>query len=83
MYNNIVRSTPDNSNLQGKLKKVGVIGSSKQITRSKEMRSWGKGGMQVACTLHFKGRQRDKFCYFKRGIKQQSLINQYRAKHCT
>ena len=30
-----VQSTPDNSNLQGKLKKVRVIGSSKKIAESK------------------------------------------------
>ena len=32
--------TPDNSNLQGKSKKVRVIGSSKKITRSKEKHSF-------------------------------------------
>ena len=36
-----IQSTPDNSNLLGKSKIVRVIGSSKQITRSKEM-GWGK-----------------------------------------
>ena len=39
----IVQSTANNSNLQGKLKKVQVIGSLKQITRRKEM-GWGGGG---------------------------------------
>ena len=36
-----IQSTPDDSNLLGKSKIVRVIGSSKQITRSKEM-GWGK-----------------------------------------
>ena len=31
-----IQSTPDNSNLQGKSKKVRVIGSSKKIAGSKE-----------------------------------------------
>ena len=35
-----LQSTPDNSNLQGKSKKVLVIGSSKQITGSKEISKW-------------------------------------------
>ena len=34
------QSTPDNSNLQGKLNKVRVIGSLKQITGSKEISKW-------------------------------------------
>ena len=42
VYDDIVQLTADNSNLQGKLKKVQVIGSSKQITRRKEM-GWGGG----------------------------------------
>ena len=36
----IVQSTPDNSNLQGKWKKVRVIGSSKKIAGSKEKNSF-------------------------------------------
>ena len=43
VYDDIVQSTANNSNLQGKLKKVQVIGSLKQITRRKEM-GWGGGG---------------------------------------
>ena len=35
-----LQSTLDNSNLQGKSKKVLVIGSSKQITGSKEISKW-------------------------------------------
>ena len=35
-----MQSTPDNSNLQEKLKKVRVIGSLKQITGSKEISKW-------------------------------------------
>ena len=35
-----VQSTPNNSNPQGKSKKVRVIGSLKQITRSKEISKW-------------------------------------------
>ena len=35
-----VQSTPDNSNLQGKSKKMRVIGSSKKIVRSKEKNSF-------------------------------------------
>ena len=34
------KSTPDNSNIQGKSKKVRVIRSLKQITGSKEMSKW-------------------------------------------
>ena len=34
--NGFIQSTPDNSNLQGKSKKVRVIGSSKKIAGSKE-----------------------------------------------
>ena len=43
-----LQSTPDNSNLLWKPKKV----SSEQITGNKQMA--GKG-MQVSCILHFKG----------------------------
>ena len=35
-----IQSTPDNSNLQGKSKKVRVIGSSKKIAGSKEKNSF-------------------------------------------
>ena len=35
-----LQSTPDNLNLQGKLKKVRVIESLKQITGSKEISKW-------------------------------------------
>ena len=35
-----IQSTPDNSNLQGKSKKVRVIGISRQITGSKEISKW-------------------------------------------
>ena len=35
-----LQSTPDNSNLQRKSKKVLVIGSSKQLTGSKEISKW-------------------------------------------
>ena len=34
-----IQSTPDNSNLQEKSKKVRVIGSSKQVTENKEIRN--------------------------------------------
>ena len=46
---NDVQSTPDNSNLLGKSKKVRVSGSSKQITGNKKM-GWEEW-MQVTCTL--------------------------------
>ena len=36
----VLQSTPDNPNLQGKSKKVRVIGSSKKIARSKEKDSF-------------------------------------------
>ena len=36
----MLQSTPDNSNIQVKSKKVRVIGSLKQITGSKEMSKW-------------------------------------------
>ena len=35
-----LQSTPDNSNLQGKLRKVRIVGSLKQITGSKEISKW-------------------------------------------
>ena len=35
-----IQLTPDNSNLLGKLKKVLVIGSLKQITGNKEISKW-------------------------------------------
>ena len=35
-----LQSTPDDLNLQGKLRKVRVIGSLKQITGSKEISKW-------------------------------------------
>ena len=41
----VVQSTPDNSNLQGKSKKVRVIGSSKQIAGS-------KGKTSFYCTVN-------------------------------
>ena len=47
-----LQSTADNSNLQGKSKKVRVTGSSKLIL---EKRNWDGGGMQISCSLHFKG----------------------------
>ena len=47
-----LQSTPDNSNLQGKSKKVRVIESSKLIL---EKRKWGGGEMQISYSLHFKG----------------------------
>ena len=71
MYNNIVRSTPDNSNLQGKLKKVQVIGSSKQITRSKEMGSRVGEECRYQCTLHFKGSKMN-FSILKKELKNKA-----------
>ena len=38
-----IQSTPNNSNLQGKSRKVRVIESLKQITGSKELRKWMRG----------------------------------------
>ena len=35
-----LQSTPDNLNLEGKLKKVRVIGSLEQITENKEISKW-------------------------------------------
>lgn len=40
-----IQSTPDNPNLQGKLKKVRVIGSLEQMTRNKE-----KTGLVMHCS---------------------------------
>ena len=54
-----VQSTPDNSNLLGKSKKVRVIGSSKQITGNKEISKWTGEGTQVSCTLDYKLDARD------------------------
>ena len=39
----------------------------------------GGRGMQVSMYTALQGQQ-DEFFYFKKGIKKQSLINQYRAK---
>ena len=47
-----LQSTPNNSNLQGKWKKVRVIGSSELIL---EKRKRDGGEMQISCSLHFKG----------------------------
>ena len=49
-----IQSTPDNSNLLGKSKIVRVIGSSKQITRSKEM-GWGRN---TSTDTHFTSRNK-------------------------
>ena len=55
---NRIQSTPGNSNLLGKSKKVRVIGSSKQITGNKKKNKWMEGeGKQVSCTLHFQEQQ--------------------------
>ena len=55
---NATESTPSNLNLLGKLKKIRVIASSKQIPGNKEIRKWIDGeGMQVSCTLHFQEQQ--------------------------
>ena len=40
LMTNYIQSTPDNSNLQGKPKKVRVIGSSKKIAESKVMKQF-------------------------------------------
>ena len=50
-----LQSTPDNSNLLWKLKKICVIVSSEQITGNKQMDG---EGMQVSCILHFKGNKK-------------------------
>ena len=73
-----IQPTPDNSNLQKKSRKVRFIGRSKQITGIKEI-GWGRN----ASIMHisFQGWQ-DKYFFFGKGIKKQSLINQYGAKHC-
>ena len=47
-----LQSTPDNSNLLWKPKKICVIVSSEQITGNKQMDG---EGTQVSCILHFKG----------------------------
>ena len=45
----VCRSTPNNSNLEGKLKQVRFNGSLKQITGSKEISKWmGWGGERNA-----------------------------------
>ena len=50
-----VQSTPDHSNLQGKSKKVRVIGSSKKIARSKKKQflPYSKFNVSGASTLFF------------------------------
>ena len=56
------------------LSAVWVSGSSKQILQKTK---WGKGGMQTHA--HFTSRVARYVynnCYFEKGIKQQSLINQ-------
>ena len=48
--------TPDNSNLQGKSKKVRLIGSLKQITGSKGIsKSMGPEGMQLSNKVNGSG----------------------------
>ena len=49
-YNENILSTPDNSNLQGKWKKVRVIGSSSY--REFEENSREKGKKQFYCTVN-------------------------------
>ena len=46
-----VQSTPDNSNLQGKLKKVRVIGSKEQMTGNKEKMAFNI--FFISCSVHF------------------------------
>ena len=61
-----IQSTPNNSNLLGKSKKVRVtgpgvrvIGSSKKVTGNKKILKKMDGDeIQVSCTLHFKGNER-------------------------
>ena len=48
------QSTPDNSKLQGKSKKGGVIGSSNQVTENEKIRKWDGERIQVSCTLGIK-----------------------------
>ena len=43
----LIQSTPDNLDFQGKSKKFRVIGSLKQITRSKGISKWMGEGMQL------------------------------------
>ena len=66
-----VQSTPDNSNLLRKSKKVRVIGISKQITGSTGT-TWAEERTQVSC---IKLGARDTDWYFQSGIKQQSFMN--------
>ena len=56
----------DNFNLQGKSKKVRVIGSSRQIAGNKKMSKWDGARMQVSCTLHFKGSKRYTSIFFRK-----------------
>ena len=67
------------SNLQGKSKKVRFIRRSKQMTRNKEMDG---RGVQVSCSLHFKGSKIYIAILKMVKKKHESLINQYMAKHC-
>ena len=48
------QSTPDNSKLQGKSKKGGVIRSSKQVTENEKIRKWDGERILVSCTLGIK-----------------------------
>ena len=61
-----VRSTPDNSNLLGKSKKVRVIGSLKQIAGNKKILS--KCMKRVVTDRYID-------CVLNKEIKQQSLVN--------
>ena len=45
------QKTCDNLKLQGKSKKAGVIGSSKQVTENEEIRKWDGEGIQASRTL--------------------------------
>ena len=44
------------------------------------MRKWDRGGLQVSCTLHFRG-SKTYIAILKKKFKKQSLINQYMDKH--
>ena len=64
-----MQSTPDNSTLQGKLKKVPVIGRSKQITRNKEM-EWGRNESIMHTSLQ---EQQDLYCVLEKELKKKRL----------
>ena len=52
-----MQSTPDNSNLEGKSRKVRVIGSSSNQELEANNRLQGNEMTKESCSIHFRGRK--------------------------